>query len=105
METIFVSEGEGQHDIVTFREKTSKILHDYFKKSNSGDEEAEKKAIIETAAKLIKSDIKSLTKTDMNEYPKASELSLESTLQYLPKSLQYLLNLLVTGEDPQKESS
>lgn len=102
-DSIFVSEGNGQHDIVTFREKTSKILHDYFKKSNSGDEEAEKKAIIETAAKLIKSDIKSLTKTDMNEYPKASELSLESTLQYLPKSLQYLLNLLVVGKDPKRK--
>jgi hypothetical protein len=100
-DSILVSEGEGQCDIVTFREKTSKILQDYFKKSNSDDEEAEKKAIIEAAAKLIKSDIKYLTKTDMNKYPTASELSLESTLQYLPKSLLYLLNFLVVGKDPQ----
>jgi len=51
-----VAESEGLHDIVTFRAKTSSILRDYFKMPNKDDEEAQKTAVIETAAKLIKSD-------------------------------------------------
>jgi len=50
-DSVFVAEGEWLHDIVTFREKTSSILRDYFKIPNKDDEEAQKTAIIETAKK------------------------------------------------------
>ena len=50
------------------REKTSQILQSYFKCINQdGDEESRKRAIIETAARLIKSDIKiNVPSTPMN---------------------------------------
>ena len=57
-DSVVVVEVAGLHDIVTFRRKTSQILHDYFNKPNKDDEEAHKTAIIEAAAKFIKSDIK-----------------------------------------------
>lgn len=53
---LFMPECEGLPNIVTFREKTRIILRDYFHIQET-DEEAQKRAIIETAAKLIKSDI------------------------------------------------
>jgi len=49
---------------------------------NKDDEEAQKRAIIETAAKLIKSDIKTHLMPIMSEYPKATDLDLECTIQY-----------------------
>ena len=52
--SIFIAEGEGLSHIVTFREKTSEILRNYFNTPNGDDEETEKRAIIEAAAKLIK---------------------------------------------------
>ena len=51
---------------------------------NKDDEEAQKRAIIETAAKLIKSDIKTHLMPIMSEYPKATDLDLECTLEYAP---------------------
>ena len=77
-----MAEGEWLHDIVTFREKTSSILRDYFKIPNKDDEEAQKTAIIETAKKLIKSDIKTHIMPIMSEYLKAIDLELECTLEY-----------------------
>ena len=42
------------------------ILHDYFNKPNKDDDEAHKTAIIEAAAKFIKSDIKCIV-TSLND--------------------------------------
>jgi len=55
--SIHIAEGEGLCDIVTMREKTSHILPSYFKCDMDVDEESQKRAIIEAAARLIKSDI------------------------------------------------
>ena len=53
----FVEQG-GLHDIVTMRENTSRILRSYFN-DKPKDEKSQINAIIEAAARLIKSDIKS----------------------------------------------
>ena len=53
--SIHIAEGEGLHNVVTMREKTSQILRSYLKcTTQKVNEELQKKAIIETAAKLIK---------------------------------------------------
>ena len=104
-DSVFLAEGEGLHDIVTFREKTSSILRDYFKMPNKDDEESQKKAIIETAAKLIKSDIKTQLMPIMNEYPKATDLDLDFTLEYVPPSLRYLLQHLLVGKDIRRKQA
>ena len=51
-DSIHFFEGEGLDDIVTMREQTSQILRSYYKqKCQKGDEESQKRAIIETAAR------------------------------------------------------
>jgi len=97
-ESIFIAEQQGLHDIVTFREKTSSILRDYFSQPEN-DEEAQKRALIQTAAKLIKSDIKSMIKSSIDQYPDISVLELQSALEYIPSSLQFLLQHLFVGKD------
>ena len=56
--SIFVTEGRiGIKNIVSFREKNCDILCEYYN-SPQEDDEAQKRAILKTAAKLIKTDIK-----------------------------------------------
>ena len=103
-ESIFVAEGKGLHDIVTFREKTSSILRNYFSKPEM-DEEGQKRAIIETAGKLIKSDIKSMILPSNDQYPKASEVEQQSALEYIPPSLRLLLQNLLVGKNIRKKEA
>ena len=63
------------------------------------DEEAQKRAIIETAASLIKSDIKCMVTPVSDEYPKTCELKLEPALEFVPESLRLMLQLLFVGKD------
>ena len=104
-DSIFIAECEGLPNIVMFREKTKKILRDYFSIQEK-DEEAQKRAIIETAAKLIKIDIKSMIPSSTDEYPKTSSLECQSALDYIPLSLRCLLENLFIGNDiPRKVAS
>ena len=65
---------------------------------NKDDEETHKKAIIATAAKLIKSGIKKMVKP-LDEYPKTSELELNTAYEYIPQSLRLILSSLFVGKD------
>ncbi len=99
-ESIYIAEGEGLDDIVTMREKTSQILQSYFKCTNQdGDEESQKRAILETAARLIKSDIKINVPSNTKEYPSTDALRLDSALAFIPDTLSSFLNSLFTGKD------
>lgn len=77
-DSLHFSEGEGLPDIVTMRERTSHILRSYFN-AHAKDEESQKQVIIETAARLIKSDIKSSVPSLTSQYPSAKALELEKT--------------------------
>ena len=75
-------------DIVTMREQTSQVLRSYHKgKCREDDEEFQKLAIIETAARLIKSDIQSEVFTMKNQYPSSDDLKLDSALSFIPTGL------------------
>ena len=66
-----------------WQNKTSQILRSYFN-SQAKDEEAQKHTIVETAARLIKSDIKSHVPTITDQYSSAKLLTLGSALSFLP---------------------
>ena len=84
-DSIFITEGESLHDIVTMKEKTSQILRSFLKCTNQKDkEEIQKRAIIETAARLIKSNIKTYVPSVTNRYPGTQELKLDSSLTFIP---------------------
>ena len=76
-DTIHFSGGEGLDDIVIIREQTSQILRSYYKQTCVElNKESQKRAIIETASRLIKSDIKSEVVTLTNWYPSSEDLKL-----------------------------
>ena len=87
-------------NIVTMREQTSEIMRSYYKqKCQEGDEESQKRAIIETAARLIRSDIKSQVSTVTNQYPSSDDLKLDLSLSFIPTSLRTALETLFVGKD------
>ena len=99
-DSIYIAEDEGVHDIVTMREKTSQILTSYFKShGKEEDEEVQKRAIIKTAARLIRGDIKTNVQSTSDEYPSIEMLKLESALNYFPVTLHTLLDFLSTGQN------
>ena len=101
---IYIAEGEGLDDIVTMREKTSHILRSYFNSTKEkGDEESQKRAVLEAAARLIKSDIKTNVPTVKDQYPTTEELKLQAALDYIPESLRSVLTALFVGKDTQKK--
>ena len=56
--------------------KTDSILRAYFQNAKDGDQESQKMAVIETAARLTKSDIKASGPPMRDVYPDASQLKL-----------------------------
>ncbi|KAJ8023973.1 hypothetical protein HOLleu_36565 [Holothuria leucospilota] len=64
-----------------------------------GDEEVQKRSIIKTAARLIRSDIKTNVSSVTDHYPKSEELKLESALKFLPETPRHLLDFMFVGKD------
>ena len=94
---IVFTEINGKPNVVTFRTKAKHILHDYYKNRDSNPEK-EKMAIISTAAKLIKADIKQVI-TDHTVYPDFSMLSnIEECEKFVPESMQTYLDTLITAK-------
>ena len=90
---IIQTEINGKPNVVTFRSKAKKVLCEFYSQRNF-DSEKDKLRIIETAAKLIKDDIKAV-KTSHCYYPGIDELELKASIDFLPKSLTVLLTNLL----------
>ena len=95
---IIIAEINGKADVVTFLTTASTILQEYHKQRKDGlDTESEKMCIIETAAKLIKCDIKSI-KCDRDWYPVIRE-HIQESLRFLPDSLVKLLDGILLSKN------
>ncbi|CAM1332427.1 Uncharacterised protein r2_g4157 [Pycnogonum litorale] len=103
-DSIYIAEGEGLQDIVTMKEKTSQILRSYFKTNRQAeDEESQKRMIIDTASRLIKSDVKTNVESVTDQYPSTDSLKLTAALDYLPETLRLLLSNLFVGKDTNRK--
>lgn len=72
---------------------------------NKDDDEAHKRAIIETPAKFIKSDIKKITDYTKDQYRSTSEVMVESALRYIPFSLHCMLQNLFAGKNNERKEA
>ena len=92
-DNITIAEINGKSNVVTFTTTASKILHDFHEQSEKNDSTREKMRVIETAAKLIKRDIKSISQCK-EYYTTSEEMSAEKAMAFLPESLCTLLQIL-----------
>jgi hypothetical protein len=53
-------------DVVSQKTTASRILRDFYKVNNTGNEEDEKKDLIKAPAKLIRNDVKNFETTNYN---------------------------------------
>ena len=96
---IIVTEINGKHNVVTFLSTAKCILHEFYAQSRSTDNsESEAIRIIETAAKLIKNDIKGI-QTSSEYYPSKNDLEQDAILEYVPKTLLIFLRKIFAGKD------
>lgn len=63
------------------------------------NKDSKKKAIINTAFKLIKEDILSYVSTEKNNYPSSEELNIDCCLSYLLPSLKEALDSIFSGTE------
>lgn len=61
-------------------------------------EKSKKIQLIEAAARIIRSNVKSLWATMVDEYSSSNDLTEESALNYIPSSLELLLSKLLVGK-------
>lgn len=91
-DTIFFSDEAGKSPVVCFKDMASSILSDNWYKERKTNISEEKRRIIHAAASLIKSEARS-TNYSADQYPSKSDI--ENYSDFLPSSLQYLMELLV----------
>ncbi|XP_053398129.1 uncharacterized protein LOC123551553 [Mercenaria mercenaria] len=103
-EAAIITEINGKAN-VTLRRTASSILHDFYRHENSENTESEKLKLIKTAAKLIKSDIKS-KEVDKTLYPDSLSIEArEANKEFLPDSLYLLLRVLFNEKDADEKIS
>ncbi|KAH3838443.1 hypothetical protein DPMN_111852 [Dreissena polymorpha] len=92
-EDVIITEINGKENVMTLRRTATSILHDFYRQGKSENTENEKVKLIRTAAKLIKSDIKS-KEVDEIFYPNSLDIaSSEANKNFLPDSLYLLLRV------------
>lgn len=96
---IIMTEISGMCNVVTFRHTAYSILQDFYNQPKDDNLANEKMRIIETAAKLIKSEVKSVVQLNKG-YPTFAEMSsTNSALSFVPESLKQLLTKHAVGKN------
>lgn len=95
-DSIIITELNGKPNVVTFKRTAASILQDFYNEQKKEDPEMEKVRMINAVANLIKSDIKAIDSSN-DVYPSREEMSVESSLQFIPQSLLTLLQGLFVG--------
>ena len=93
---IIQTEMNGKPNVVTFRNKAKVDLHEFYSHQKA-DPETEKRRIVQTAAKLIRDDIKAV-ETSNPVYPAGDQLEPDQCINFLPETLKALLEGLIVGK-------
>lgn len=81
---IIITQLSGKPDVVTFRSNASAIMFGLYKEQRTKDSKSETMRIIQTAAKLIRCDIKSMD-ISCRSYPSREQMAdFEVALKYVP---------------------
>ena len=96
---IIITQLNVKPDVVTFRTSASSIMFKFYNEQRMKDSKSEVMRIIQTAAKLIRSEIKSID-ASCESYPSSEQMTnSEMALKYVPETLQEFLQVLFTGKN------
>lgn len=86
-------------NVVTFRRTAASIINEFYCQPKNEDEEKEKVRMVETVAKLIMNEIRSL-EVKGKDYPSVDEMSSsDEAMKFVPDLLRLLLSLMIKGKD------
>ena len=89
----------GKSNVVTFRQTAASVIDEFYSNPRPKDTEEERYRIIETAAKLIKSEIKNID-VSSDVYPTSAVMSdVEEALKFIPDILKSFHELLFVRKD------
>lgn len=96
---IIISSTKKKPYVVTFTHNVASIVHEFYTKPQTDDVEKEKSRIVETAARLIKSEVMNIDSSS-ETYPASAEMSsVDTALEFVPDLLQMFLRTLISGKD------
>ena len=96
---ILITSIYGKSNVVTFRQTAASVTDEFYCNPRPKDTEEERCRIIETSAKLIKSEIKNID-VSSDVYPTSAVISdVEEALKLIPDLLKSFLELLFVGKD------
>ena len=85
-DNVTITELPGKHGVVSFRDTARKILHDTWYTDKASDAKTERKRIVETAAAIVREDIRSHI-CDGDTYPAVTSLE-EAASEMVPETLK-----------------
>ena len=95
---IVITHINGKSNVVTFRNTAAAILQDFYNSPQKHDLSSGKIRLVQTASKLIMSDIK-LVETENNCYSSYDDFeSQDKCISFLPETLRKLLEVLIVGK-------
>ena len=95
---VIITEINGRPSVVTFRSTAASILHKFYDLPKQQDAESEKLRIIETAANLIKNEIKIM---DTRQSPEDIGSVEKNHLEFIPIKLRLFLRKMFTEKSNQ----
>ena len=101
-EEVLISNSQTKEDVVTLKSTAKKILSEYLASPELDSEEDKKQVLLDTAAKLIKNDIKGAV-ASKDCYPDVEDIrDIEKNVNYVPESLRLFLKVIFVGSDDLK---
>ena len=98
---VIITEIDGRPNVVTFRRTAASIMHKFYYLPKKQYAESEKLRIIETAANLIKNDIKMMD-TSKGIYPSPEDVgSVEKSLEFIAITLRLFLRKMFVEKSNQ----
>ena len=102
---VIITEVNGVANVVTFTSTAPSILGKFYEEPRHNDREKEQLHIIEKAATLIKSEIKSINTNKAAHLTSEEIESLEQNVSYIPHGLQPFLRKIFAERNPEKTSA
>ncbi|KAJ8893081.1 hypothetical protein PR048_005664 [Dryococelus australis] len=93
-ENIIIGEVCGIENIITFKETAKTILHKFYQQAKDDNVEKRKERLIYAVDEILKSEMKEQS-TPSYTYTNFSNLTLESSVDFLPSSLKPLLSAML----------
>ena len=97
---VIFTEDTGKETLVTLQNKVGLIIDNFYKSARSSSPDNEKNRIIQTAAHLIREDIKLMSNVYVkDEYPHTNTMDFGHAEREVTQSLKYTMGLLIPGKE------